>query len=269
VKTASFFTSAGAGRISIARWAPRGTPAGYRVYKALAPHKSMMGLPSEVFAILYRGCLLRALDARQVWEQLHALAHPHERAAVLGEAAVRSRQLVPPAHGRRVVRRRAGRGRSGDRRMTSAELIAGLVRRHVEGVPLAIDHPFGRRRCLAEIYQTDSGFVFADIGWNTNDTGHPFHAVEGEAVAGDDGQVVIVHAEEHLQGRRSIVYEVRPDPHSDDPAARDAARWRDWLASDDGRNYNNGGRARRAAARAGPGAVSAALECPASVDNRR
>ena len=75
---------------------------------------------------------------------------------------------------------------------------------------------------------------------STND--HPFHVVEGQAVAGDDGQVVVIHSEDHLQGRRSIVYEVRPDLRSENPAARDAARWRDWLASDDGKDY--GGRAR-------------------------
>ena len=125
---------------------------------------------------------------------------------------------------------------------TSAELIAGLVRKHVEGAALAIDHPLGRRRAIAELYQTDRGFVFADIGWSTNDSGHPFHVVEGEAVAGDDGHVVVIHGEDHLQGRRSIVYEVRPDLRSEDPAARDAARWRDWLASEDGKDY--GGRAR-------------------------
>jgi hypothetical protein len=79
MKTASFFTYAGAGRISIARMAPRDHPAGYRVFKPLAPHKSLMiGLPIEGFVIGYRGCQLRALDARQVWEGLHALAHPHE-----------------------------------------------------------------------------------------------------------------------------------------------------------------------------------------------
>lgn len=35
------------------------------------------------------------------------------------------------------------------------------------------------------------GFVFADIGWNTNDWSHPFHAIDGQATAGDDGAVVI------------------------------------------------------------------------------
>ena len=37
MKTSSFFSYTGPGRISIARFAPRGTPAGVRVYKRLAP----------------------------------------------------------------------------------------------------------------------------------------------------------------------------------------------------------------------------------------
>jgi hypothetical protein len=34
---ASFFTYTGPGRVSIARWAPRDTPAGFRIFKPLAP----------------------------------------------------------------------------------------------------------------------------------------------------------------------------------------------------------------------------------------
>jgi len=37
MKVSSFFDYQGPGRISIARYAPRGTPAGFRVYKPLAP----------------------------------------------------------------------------------------------------------------------------------------------------------------------------------------------------------------------------------------
>jgi hypothetical protein len=37
VKTSSFFLYTGPGRVSIARYPPRGTPAGFRVFKALAP----------------------------------------------------------------------------------------------------------------------------------------------------------------------------------------------------------------------------------------
>lgn len=89
---------------------------------------------------------------------------------------------------------------------TSAEVIAELVRRHVAGEHLAIDHPLGGRRYVAGIWQTQSGFVFADIGWgDALYSGHPFHAVEGTAVAEADGAVTITHSEEHLEGRRSRV----------------------------------------------------------------
>jgi len=37
MKTASFFAYTGPARISIARFAPRGSPAGFRIYRALAP----------------------------------------------------------------------------------------------------------------------------------------------------------------------------------------------------------------------------------------
>lgn len=74
--------------------------------------------------------------------------------------------------------------------MTSAQIIAELVRKHVEGMRLAIHHPLGERRYIAEIYATDRGFVFADIGWDDSlYSGHPFHVVEGTAAAGDGGQV--------------------------------------------------------------------------------
>jgi len=113
---------------------------------------------------------------------------------------------------------------------TSAEVIAELVRRHVAGEHLAIDHPLGGRRYVAGIWQTQSGFVFADIGWGDSlYSGHPFHVVEGTAVEAD-GAVTIRHSEEHLEGDRSRVYVVRPDLRSDDPAGRDAARWIAWAA---------------------------------------
>jgi hypothetical protein len=120
---------------------------------------------------------------------------------------------------------------------TSTDLIADLVRKHIAGVPLAIHHPVGGRRYLAEIYETDRGFVFADIGWDTNDHSHPLHVVSGEATAGEDGSVVIDIGDEHPEGRTATVYEVRPDLRSEDPAARDAARWRDYLASPEGARY--------------------------------
>jgi hypothetical protein len=63
---------------------------------------------------------------------------------------------------------------------TSADLIADLVRRHLAGTPLAIEHPNGGQRVIAEIYPTDRGFVFADIGWvDPLQSGHPFHVITG------------------------------------------------------------------------------------------
>ena len=69
--------------------------------------------------------------------------------------------------------------------------------------------------------------MFADIGGDDSlHSGHPFHLVEGTAAIAEGGQAVIAHTEGELQGRRSVVYPVRPDLNSDDQAARDAARWR-------------------------------------------
>lgn len=78
MKTASFFTYTGAGRISIARWAPPKHPPGYRIYRPLAPLRKMMPLPIAAFDPLYRKAMLGVLDARKVWDDLHRLAAPHE-----------------------------------------------------------------------------------------------------------------------------------------------------------------------------------------------
>jgi hypothetical protein len=80
MKTASFRTFRdGPGRISIARWAPRGYPAGFRIYKALAP-ADWSRLPGNrgwvdaaTFAAGY-AAQLAALDPQQTWDRLHALA---------------------------------------------------------------------------------------------------------------------------------------------------------------------------------------------------
>jgi hypothetical protein len=53
VKTASFFLYTGPGRISIARFAPRGLPAGYRVYKPLAPGEWFNKVSEAAYRDLY------------------------------------------------------------------------------------------------------------------------------------------------------------------------------------------------------------------------
>jgi hypothetical protein len=77
MKTASFFSYIGQGRISIARFAPRNAQPGYRVYRRLAPGPWFNSVPYEQYVELYEEQLAR-LDARRVWEELHAIVYPHE-----------------------------------------------------------------------------------------------------------------------------------------------------------------------------------------------
>lgn len=77
MKTSSFFDYQGPGRISIARYAPRGTPAGFRIYRPLAPGPWFNSVSKPEFERLY-GDQLGLLDAAQVWADLHALAAGHE-----------------------------------------------------------------------------------------------------------------------------------------------------------------------------------------------
>ena len=77
MRTASFFTYSGHGRISIARWPPRRTPPGFRVYKALAPGDYFRTVEWSEYQRLYAGQLAR-LDPSTVWADLHRLAEPYE-----------------------------------------------------------------------------------------------------------------------------------------------------------------------------------------------
>ena len=77
MKTASFFTYTGPGRISIARYAPRGTPAGIRQYRALVPDADMLKMSQALYLPRY-AAILNALDPQQVWDDLHRLAGDQE-----------------------------------------------------------------------------------------------------------------------------------------------------------------------------------------------
>ena len=77
MKTASFFTYTGPGRISIARWVPRGTPAGFRVYRPLNPTADMLKQPRECYEPRYQE-ILAALDPQQIVADLARLAAPAE-----------------------------------------------------------------------------------------------------------------------------------------------------------------------------------------------
>lgn len=77
MKTASFAYT-GPGRISIARSAPRGCPAGYKIFKQLAPGPWFHSVSKEKYVELYNAEVLGKLDPNQVLADLCALAGPHE-----------------------------------------------------------------------------------------------------------------------------------------------------------------------------------------------
>ena len=77
MKTACFFEYTGPGRISIARFPPRGTPAGYRVYKALAPGPWFKSVSEAEYRKRYAK-QLGALDARATYDDLVELAAGEE-----------------------------------------------------------------------------------------------------------------------------------------------------------------------------------------------
>lgn len=76
LQTASFSTYTGPGRISIARFAPRGTPAGFRIFKALAPGAWFNSVTWDEYCRLFAREILGHLDPQQTLEQLQALAGP-------------------------------------------------------------------------------------------------------------------------------------------------------------------------------------------------
>ncbi len=77
MKTASFFTYQGPGRISIARWAPKDMLPGLAVYRPLNPTATMLKLPREQYEPLYQDILSR-LNPHQVVGDLRRLAEGNE-----------------------------------------------------------------------------------------------------------------------------------------------------------------------------------------------
>lgn len=73
MRTASFFEYTGPGRISIARFPPRGTPAGFRVYRALAPGPWFKSVSEPEYRKRY-AAQLAALDPQRTYQDLVTLA---------------------------------------------------------------------------------------------------------------------------------------------------------------------------------------------------
>ena len=78
MKTACFSTYTGPGRVSIARWAPRGTPAGFRILKALAPRRHMLKMDYWPYREEYFRDILGRLDPQETWDRLHDMAAGNE-----------------------------------------------------------------------------------------------------------------------------------------------------------------------------------------------
>lgn len=79
MKTASFFTYFGPGRIAITQGrVPRSVPGGYRYCRALAPTWAMLELPYEQYRSVYFAEILGRLDPTMVMGDLERLAAGHE-----------------------------------------------------------------------------------------------------------------------------------------------------------------------------------------------
>ena len=97
MKTSSFRSYTGPGRVSIARFAPRGHPKGYRVYSRLAPGEWFNKVSIDEYCRLY-GELLERLDPKQVYAELVALTAPEEPVLLCYEVPPFSApQLIPAA----------------------------------------------------------------------------------------------------------------------------------------------------------------------------
>lgn len=74
MKTACYSKYRGLGRIGISIGNPRGIPAGYRMYKALAPRRDMLHLGQEEYREIFFREILGPLDPAQVVRDLENLA---------------------------------------------------------------------------------------------------------------------------------------------------------------------------------------------------
>lgn len=78
MKTSCFFVHQGAGRISIARFAPRDTPPGFETFRLLAPGPWFNKVSKERYRELYFGEVLAALDPKDTFDRLCTIAQSAE-----------------------------------------------------------------------------------------------------------------------------------------------------------------------------------------------
>jgi hypothetical protein len=73
MKTSCFSLYKGEGRISIARYAPRNTPAGYHTFRKLAPGNWFNSVSTSRYIELYEHDILAKLNPERTWNELHML----------------------------------------------------------------------------------------------------------------------------------------------------------------------------------------------------
>ena len=78
MKTSSYFYYSGPGRIGITVGTPRRVPAGYRMYRPLAPTRPMLKLGYAQYRRQYFETILGKLEAKAEWKKLHDLVLGHE-----------------------------------------------------------------------------------------------------------------------------------------------------------------------------------------------
>ncbi|EBW6363816.1 hypothetical protein DPU24_24020 [Salmonella enterica subsp. enterica serovar Oranienburg] len=78
MKTSCFSLYKGDGRISIARYAPRNTPTGYRIYSKLAPGTWFNSVSEAKYNELFKNEILARLDPQRTWDELHAMTGGYE-----------------------------------------------------------------------------------------------------------------------------------------------------------------------------------------------
>ncbi len=78
MKTASYFTYTGPGRVGISRFAPHRCPAGYRIHKALAPYPEMLKMGYRDYCQIFNHEILANLNPQEQWDLVHEKANGAE-----------------------------------------------------------------------------------------------------------------------------------------------------------------------------------------------
>lgn len=107
--------------------------------------------------------------------------------------------------------------------MSPSEELSAAVNR--EAPPYGLFNLKGRigPRHPAAAFPHPEGLIYLDIGWDTNDSGHPVHVLEGEVREAEDGDGWLI-------GDEWLVRKARTE--DDDDLWDDIEKWRVWRNED-------------------------------------